>query len=372
MNPIASRVAAWLGPAVRWWLGELAGMVPGALRRRLDRGAASLLVAIDHRGAAISHTLNGRVAEIGHVALSVLVPAVPRERLARLLREAGLARPLARGDLLVCVRLPSTDGLRHVITLPLAAEENLQEVVSFELERLTPFRAADVYFAARLVRRDAARQRLEVDLTVAPRAVVEEALQALAQLGLTPDLVEVAAADPAEPPSGNLLPAPRQLGERRALRRPAVVLAALATGLATVAVALPLQRAHTTAQALASQLEDAKALAADGVRLQKEIERLRADGQFLINRKRQSATVSEVLNEITRLLPDDTWLMELQVNGADIRIDGESPAASALIGLMEQTPLFRDAAFGSPVMQDAASGREHFQIGARIARDGER
>jgi general secretion pathway protein L len=65
-------------------------------------------------------------------------------------------------------------------------------------------------------------------------------------------------------------------------------------------------------------------------------------------------------------------LSELQVHGTEIQLNGESSSASALIGLLEQSQWFRGAAFRSPVVQDAAIGREQFQIGARIERGTDR
>ena len=46
----------------------------------------------------------------------------------------------------VVLVLPDDQVLRRTVELPLAARENLREVVSFELDRYTPFAAEDVMF----------------------------------------------------------------------------------------------------------------------------------------------------------------------------------------------------------------------------------
>jgi general secretion pathway protein L len=367
MNSALQRIGAIIAALVGWWVSELAGLVPAGLRRRLKPDQGMLLVTPAGATARLAIAFNGRSKEIGRI--SAEGPAA-REELQRSLRRAGRLREFARGDLRVGVRLPPAGALRQVVQLPLAAEENLQEVVSFELERYVPFRRQDVCFAARLVQRDVNAQRLHVDLTVAPQSMIDQALRRAAELGLEPDIVEIMSDDPSQPTSGNLLPPRKDDPERRLSHRLPIVLGGVAAVLAVIAAYIPIHRAQTTAEALTRQLSETKALIVETSRLQAEIRSLREDGTFLIVRKHQSSSVSDLLNEVTRMLPDDTWLSELQVIGGEIRLNGESTSASALIGLMEQSERFRGAAFRSPVVQDAAAGRERFEIGARIERGG--
>ena len=78
-------------------------------------------------------------------------------------------------------------------------------------------------------------------------------------------------------------------------------------------------------------------------------------------------TVTELLDALTHLAPDDTWLTELQIAGTDIRLTGAAGSATALLGLIAQSPDFRNAAFRSPVVQDSRLGRERFDLGAQIS-----
>ena len=57
--------------------------------------------------------------------------------------------------------------------MPAATEENLAQVLSFEMDRLTPFRADEVYFDHRVVGRDAAAATLAVLVAVARRDIVD-------------------------------------------------------------------------------------------------------------------------------------------------------------------------------------------------------
>ncbi len=344
--------AAW-----QWWSSEIVALVPARWRRALASGRERLVLATGGDGsAALFRRGGGKEELLAQLDLDPAHEAGARETLAAL-------RPRLRGP--VMVLLPADCALRTVMSLPLAAEANLAQVVAFELDRHTPFGSEEVYRSQHVLRRDAAGKRVAVQLTVVPRPLVDAVLAAAQRLGLALDRVEVAG----EPGSGNLLPArPQPLGARLpslALGGLAVVAAVLAAG----AVLIPLQRAHRTADALAALLAESKAGAEESLRLQKEIDDEIQESGFLDARKRQAPSGSEVLFTLTHLLPDDTWLNELEVTGGELRITGFAGSASSVLALLDQSARFGNAAFRSPVTQDQKSRREQFNIAARLLRE---
>src|SRR5690606_31846334 len=90
-------------------------------------------------------------------------------------RRAGLRRLVgaAPGDAAnVWLVLGPGEVLVREAVMPLAAEEALRDAVGFELDRLTPFTAEHACFDVRVTGRDAAAQRLTLQLAAAPRAPV--------------------------------------------------------------------------------------------------------------------------------------------------------------------------------------------------------
>jgi general secretion pathway protein L len=69
-----------------------------------------------------------------------------------------------------------------------------------------------------------------------------------------------------------------------------------------------------------------------------------------------------MLNTLSTLIKDDTWLTYAQYADGHLQIQGESPAASNLISVLEASDLFANARFVSPVTQDNVSKQERFQI----------
>ena len=79
-------------------------------------------------------------------------------------------------------------------------------------------------------------------------------------------------------------------------------------------------------------------------------------------------TVVSVLNELSALMHDDSWLAYLQYGDGQLQLQGESPAASNLLADLEASDYFAKVNFASPVTQDKASGVERFQISAEITK----
>jgi general secretion pathway protein L len=257
------------------------------------------------------------------------------------------------------------DAVLHtVLTLPAAVEENLREVLGFELDRRTPFAAADAQFAFRIVERNRTKEQLRVALAVTPRTRVADALAVAQRLGAAVEALDLSE----EPGSGILLTsatdaedaAPRA-GGRRATR--AAALAGLALALAAAIV--PVWRSHHEIALLKSEIASARADAAKASQLEDEVSRLSGDAAFLTARKQQSPAAIALLAEVTHQLPDDTWLEDLSFDAGELSMRGYSTSSSGLIKRLTTSRLMADPHFESPVTVESGSGREHFEIRAR-------
>jgi general secretion pathway protein L len=90
----------------------------------------------------------------------------------------------------------------------------------------------------------------------------------------------------------------------------------------------------------------------------------------------RSAEISkvDVLQELTRLIPDTTWIWNLKYNGKEIELSGFADSASDLIPLLDKSPLFEKVEFVAPVTKemqmrgDGNKEKERFKIKARIER----
>ena len=345
-----ARVRTTFGGFFGWWFGELAALLPGAMRRS---GRRSLVFDLGGQEVSVhrcepkgSHEL-GRVAAAGDAALE-------QRALSKLVQRFDLRREA------VVLRIEPGRVLRKLIELPRAAEENLREVIGFAMDRQTPFKAAEVYFDYRLTERPKDAETLQVELAAVPRPVVDAALERARAWGLRPFAVDIREGEPPVAPRYNFLPKeerpppPWRSGPLTWLLTISVV------ALLVVAVAIPLVRQAEQRDRLAQQVDEARDAFEAARRLRGEIERLRQESRFIFDWKRENVPSIVVLNELTRVLPDDTWIFQLRQRGAEVQIYGHSAAASGLIERIEQSGLFSNAAFRAPVTRDQQTDSERF------------
>src|ERR1700757_2218233 len=137
-----------------WWLERLAELLPQRLRRSALTAADAMVIApigpLGHGIDAVSVGLRraGRETPLGRFGLG------PTD-LAQLPRVSGRATVL---------RLAEQDVLGKTVTLPLAAERELDQVLTFEMDRETPFQAEELYWNHRITAADRQNGRLTLRL----------------------------------------------------------------------------------------------------------------------------------------------------------------------------------------------------------------
>ncbi|MEW5726270.1 MAG: PilN domain-containing protein [Pseudomonadota bacterium] len=320
-----------------WWLAELRGLVPARLRERGPRGR--LVVSLTPAEAVVLR--DG--ARLGCFR--------DRRELARVL--GGV----------VVLRLPPGRALWRQVTLPAAAEDNLRQVLAFEMDRQTPWPASDVAFDCRVAARDPARKRIEAEMLVAPRAVVDEVLDLARAWGVVPDAID------AETPSAAAfdLSPPGSRRRRDWVGRLAVAGVALAAAGAVAAMLVGIDRRLDAAEEVRAQVAALEDRARQAAELRSRLDRLDTEALFLARRKAAAPPMVAVIDELTRVLPDSAWIGQLEVADGEVVVTGWSPSASEVVRRMEEAALFRRAEFRSPLVQDPRLGVERFHVAARLA-----
>jgi general secretion pathway protein L len=162
----------------------------------------------------------------------------------------------------------------------------------------------------------------------------------------------------------NLLPPERRAGpdmKRAAMKAmPAVLLVLL---LAAVLL-LPLWQAREVVIDLHDQERKLRKQAGEVIELREKLNRKLEGMEKIRDYWQEAVPPLEVLQVLTRLLPDDTYLQQLDIKGNELTMRGLSGQASALIGLLEESAVFEDPHFLSPVTQQR--GKELFHLGASI------
>ena len=278
---------------------------------------------------------------------------------------------LERHELLEASRfllLDETQVLRKELSLPAAAESNLQQVLAFEMDRQTPFRAADVYYTWKILGDGRESGQIRVELFVVPRKLVDPSLELLGIRGLAAAGVDVA--EKGSTVGINLLPPDKRYRIISPQTRVNYALAAAAVVLLILVMAQSLQFRASRVRDLESAIAEVQDEAKRVQRLRQQVEETSEASSFLTRRRAESPMAIELLADVTKVLPDDTFLDRLVISQDGVLMQGKSHNAQQLIEVVNKSDSFDNAAFRGSTRLDAASGLEIFEINAEISSGG--
>lgn len=277
----------------------------------------------------------------------------------------ALAARLSQGAPGAWLLLPAGAVLRRTLTLPAAALPRLRDVLAHEIDRQTPFPADQVSYEGRVLSHPPAGQPVPVELVVLPRARLEQELQALGPLA--GQLAGVDALDAQGRPLGlNLLPPAQRPRRRDPVRRLNARLAAVAVVALLLAMGLALHNRASALDALRAEVEAANAQVREARVARNELVARTSAANFIATRRAASPTMLEVLDDLTRRIPDDTAVDKLTIIDGQLSLVGQSRGAPALVGLLQASPLLDEPALSGAVQADPRTGRDRFTLVARV------
>lgn len=360
------QLLSWLraGPAgkfLRWWTGELRQAMPSSWQQKLQHALRrttlkvkdeSLLVGVDENRAL-------RNLEVFSMAQAA---SVQKQQVEDLL----LNNELQEAPRVLLLDLETV--LNREMKLPLAAESNLAQVLTFEMDRQTPFRASDVYFDWKITGRDTESNQLHLHLYVIPRTEADRIMSSVTDRGFNLTGVDIVDGD--RTLGLNLLPAERRFRMVNRKARMNLALGAACVVLLVLVMAQSLYlRAHQVTE-LEAAITDVQGQAREVMEIKQQIDETSEAAGFLATRRAEVPLAIEVLADITEILPDDTYLDRLVITNSSVQLQGKSQNAQRLIELVNESALLDDAAFRGSTRLDARSGLEIFEVNATIVKAG--
>jgi general secretion pathway protein L len=248
---------------------------------------------------------------------------------------------------------------RRLDPLPSESRPYVESVVQHQIEGLFPWRAADVLRTVQV--RDREDGRLDVSVRATARPAVAPALAIAAACGAR-ELVVSADGDSA------------LAGASASIHVPIGATGTKASNVARFAVAGLLVLAAVVAGwsayvhwSLAADLAalDERIAAQRMALKQASAARDPASGG-LEARKQQAVVAVAVIEALSAILPDNTHLTELTLDGGRLRISGVSARATELVPLLEGYGKFKNASFYAPTTRVAGGTADRFSIEAVV------
>ncbi|MBB2202577.1 PilN domain-containing protein [Gluconacetobacter tumulisoli] len=338
-----------------WWRRQIGDMIPA--RWRLSRFSAKPVVVavIEGPRLVVSLIRQGVRTPVGVCGLSSDEGAGDGDVAACRRALSGMMGTGAPAS--IVLRLPPGMLMQRDVVLPSAAEGNLDAVLNYEMDRLTPFPADAIWYAYDILHRDPERRQLHMRLSIVPKASIASALAALARVGLRPDMLEDA---------GSQTCIPMSEVRNGHGRRTRMAIAAAAVLLPVIGVTTAFWRQSVEQDHLTARIAMLRPSADEARTLRRQAEDRSAGAGMIAQERRRLGDPMEVLATVTRILPDDSFLTDLILRQGQLIISGQSSAATGLIQALSTNPLFRSPAFVAPVTRVEGQNASLFSIHAGV------
>lgn len=98
--------------------------------------------------------------------------------------------------------------------------------------------------------------------------------------------------------------------------------------------------------------------------LQSDAEKIERFSVVIKNIKKEDASKLKLLEELTGLIPEDSWLTEFRYTAKEkkIKLSGYAVSASKLIPILEESQLFENVRFTSPITTEKGRNKERFRL----------
>lgn len=268
----------------------------------------------------------------------------------------------ARGATFDAILLPENLVLRRVLEMPRLQDQDLQSAILLELQLLNPFDADDMVWA-HCIHPSIGSGLAQVHIVLSSRKLIAKYIAASFPNfdTATPEVWATA-----EPKRGYLmLPG---FGEGLRQRRGVTVQIMCAAlfllffiGLALIAVSPSIQlylRAVQANQAMSQLQQKVGPVLSQRDSLLRSTEQLEGLGKLI----GQPVQTLQVLDLVTRSLPDDTSLLSFKISGLKVTLTGQTSNASALMKQLGATQGLKDVRAPTPAVKPLGASRESFSI----------
>ncbi len=317
--------------------------------------------------SALDKAIPSRVVRIVEQGEQLLVEAADGKTTARVSTNA-IETDRGLASLLKGTRIEITLDSKHFVfrpvEVPARAAGFLEGIVRAQIDRLTPWNANEAVFGCSPPTRMGGGEMIVTVVAVTTRKIVEKYVQPL-------NSFHPAAISIWTKSAGHEIERLKVFEQNARQRSGASLLnrsLKAAFGIGAIVAVLSILSATFLANYLGDQEEEL------GNRLMQQRAKIRANGAtndqspiaILRRRKLDAVPAVFILDKLSAVLPDNTYVTELHLADNKVQIVGISADASSLIPLIEQSEIFKSATFFAPTTTSASDRGERFHIEAQI------
>jgi len=270
-----------IAPFFKWWGKQLSFLLPKKLMEAMQRGNNLLVIEIQETVAVVHYVSREQTIHIGEFELNELGKKELHDIIAQ--------QPQYQ-EAKTVLRIPKHQSVIQTVFLPVATETSLHQVMTYELDKYTPFTQDQVYFDVVKVKQALSENQsmLQLKLVLVKKVTLDALYEKCVLLGIKPFYVDSdgLALSPGNSKAYNLLPKSLAQKEKK------------------TPFFMALQEAKQETRKLkqiALKIEESK----------KVTDHLFSVTQQLVAKKKAEPVIVAVLNAVSKELKDDTWVSRL-------------------------------------------------------------
>ena len=261
------------------------------------------------------------------------------------------------------LRLRPDHVIQSSFKVPAGGLGFIEQIIESRLDRLTPWKPEKILFGVGSAGKPGSDGQFDVPFAATSLEICAVSIGRLEAFGLVPSAIGSAAGPVSSAALVDLFRGRNNIARKRRRKRiAAAAVALLAASIVTsLATAYAGYRSTTRLADLDSRLTAARNALVAGAGSPAE----RESALALIEQKTPSAAKFFLIDRLADIIPMNTFLDQMDISPAGIRLAGTTSEASALIGLLEAGSLLSDVRFSAPVTRQE-DGRDRFDITGAI------
>jgi general secretion pathway protein L len=346
-----------INEAIKWWITGLGYLYPASIRK-LFNGFPELITIEFTEQQVLFKRFTDNMEEAHEIRDFNTKDEARRISVINWLQELKQNKPV------ISLIIPDECLLNKKMSYPIAASSNLRQVISFEMNRKTPFKPEQTYFDYLLIEDNEEWDKVSLELFLVPRDRINPYLEMLESWGIKLDAIRPAIHYDND--SINLIAREERSQDSVKADKILLILTAITCLLFIAVLYAPIINQQKELTFLENTLFERRKDIYHLKPLIQDEERLFKQSHFLKDIRVSKMSSIKLINEVTQIITDDTWLTRLVMTSDELQLQGESSNATSLIQILESSDYFTDVKFRSPVIQNKINNKDKFYVSAKL------
>jgi general secretion pathway protein L len=331
-----------------------------------DTGTCNLIIRIDERPSELSLWQISQKSGLLCLMENTAVDLISEDFLSAEIKSYGLDRATTK----IILELDKKNFFCRDFTIPISAKSHIDQIVSSEIERKTPFKLSDIFFTHQINKKFIDDKKISIQQFIIRKDLLHQILGAN-KLKIT-DIDSIRFLN-----RSNVVDyAPEIILSKKSpySKKFRLIINSMVISLA-ISIVISLIFLYFKQENASSELIDMTAsISARAAKVRVMADQASSESRLLLavrEERKSRRLLVDILAEITKILPDGSFISELRISDSlpdkqIINISGFSESALKLPALFDKSQIFTEASLTAPIMTDPNEKKDSFSLQVKV------